>query len=59
MKTTCNRCKAMYFGQYEIKCDLGYKIDYKKGVPLEDCPKPLTYKALQEASANRYVKENL
>lgn len=51
MKRTCNRCKAPgYSAEGTLCCDLGYKtrIIYYKGIeigliPLEECPKPITY----------------
>jgi hypothetical protein len=41
MKKSCNNCKAYEFHQ---ECSLGYKNE--RGEPKEDCPKPLTTKAL-------------
>lgn len=52
MKRTCDGCKA--FNDSFNRCDLGYKIEPCKHVwfipvkfrPLEECPKPKTYKEL-------------
>jgi len=44
MKKTCKRCVALEWRVWSIRCGLGYPISDKKwfGVPLVDCPKPLT-----------------
>lgn len=54
MKKTCNRCKALicegggcmlgYSNTFDLKKSLirGYKESY----PIEECPKPLTYREL-------------
>jgi hypothetical protein len=62
-KRSCYRCKALRknhgsFGSWWYSCDLGYKIredeirhaDYKetRPVPMENCPKPLTWRALYD-----------
>jgi len=48
MKKTCNGCKALHFeGKSIVSCDLHFKFDDKFS-PLEECPKPLTYKKLVE-----------
>lgn len=39
-KRTCDRCRALYIGQYDSKCLLGYKI--KNFSPETPCPKPCT-----------------
>ena len=50
MKRTCDRCKALSTNITGLFCDLGYKtkVKFYKGievelVPLEECPKPITY----------------
>ena len=49
MKKTCDRCRALIESQGEaLKCQLGYKIDGQKGIPLEKCTKPTTYTELIE-----------
>lgn len=43
MKKTCNKCRALQLSQGEgYSCKLGYKLDSTKGIPKEECPKPLT-----------------
>jgi len=49
-KRTCERCKAIDYHRIYPICLLGYKVkpkEYKGSVigaiPLEPCPKPLTY----------------
>lgn len=59
MKKNCEGCRAI--GIY-AKCNLGYKTEkiYFDGIgspvisikPLENCPKPKTYKELFEAKTN-------
>lgn len=47
MKKTCDRCKALHEGQGEsFSCELGYAMNVEKGIPQEECPKPLTYSDL-------------
>ncbi|KJS85009.1 MAG: hypothetical protein JM58_09595 [Peptococcaceae bacterium BICA1-8] len=46
-KRTCERCKALYISQYDVKCQLGYFLDIKIN-PTEPCPKPMTYIELIE-----------
>jgi len=42
---TCNNCRALYFGSPpSASCDLGFKFDPDRFVPLEPCPKPRTYR---------------
>lgn len=45
MKKSCEGCKALNSNNnlYLWQCDLNYRIDGHKGIPLEGCPKPLTY----------------
>lgn len=45
MKRTCVGCRALEYGEFkplEYKCSLKYRIDNKRLVPLEECPKPKT-----------------
>lgn len=44
MKKTCERCKALE-DEFRIgfRCGLGHKINVYKGIPLEECEKPITY----------------
>lgn len=61
MKKTCDRCKALIEAQGELlKCYLKFKIDGQKGIPLEECPKPLNYTDLiyQNAKKNFKGEEN-
>lgn len=49
MKKTCDRCRALIESQGEdFKCRLGYKMNGRKGIPLEECTKPTTYTELIE-----------
>jgi len=41
MKRTCHRCCALKLDIF-YSCLLGHTVDGRNGVPLEDCPKPLT-----------------
>lgn len=60
MKRTCNKCRALSSWKY-LFCMFGYKTKpkYYKGVvigliPLENCPKPTTYKQfLHDKNKNR------
>ncbi len=42
MKKTCNGCKALVYARPNWSCSKGYTLDEIKGIPLEECPKPLT-----------------
>jgi len=51
MKKTCNGCRALMYGFHGMMCEFKFKIEkitYKGreiGLkPLEQCPKPRTYK---------------
>ena len=49
MKKTCDKCKALEDGgKFAViyRCELGYFQD--DGVPMEECPKPLTTKKIVE-----------
>jgi len=51
MKKSCNNCKAY---EFHHECSLGYKN--QRGEPKEDCPKPLTTKALVSIYLQRKQK---
>ena len=46
MKRTCEGCRALdtFTGVYT--CAIHYEIDWYKGIPLEECPKPRTIRKL-------------
>lgn len=48
MKKSCEGCKALNGVNLlsDWQCELDYKIDGFKGIPLEKCPKPKTYQKL-------------
>lgn len=53
MNKTCKGCYAAIADGHPLQgeshgCDLGYKTD-GKGHPLEECPKPKSWKQLHEA----------
>jgi hypothetical protein len=56
MKKTCNRCKALLEDSFSgFTCSLGFPINivtfeniYISAKPLSHCPKPLTYKRINE-----------
>lgn len=52
MKRTCCGCRALNMGQNLIKCTLDY--DQRDGKPLEECPKPLTYRQLLDSNHKRW-----
>jgi hypothetical protein len=57
MKKSCNNCKAFEFHR---ECSLGYKNERGKDgcfQPKEDCPKPLTTKALVSAMQIERIKK--
>jgi hypothetical protein len=56
MKRTCEGCKGLFSDQYFYVCQLGYKIDFKKGKPLENCPKPTTNMKLCDAKKKEAMK---
>lgn len=54
MKKTCKNCYAAQTGLHPMQgkaygCELGYKTD-GNGKPLEDCPKPKSWRQLKEFS---------
>lgn len=54
MKKTCDKCKALEDGgklTVIYRCELGYT--QQDGVPLEDCPKPLSTKKFVELLINK------
>ena len=56
MKRTCKSCYAAETGSHPMQgephgCSLGYQTD-GAGSPLEDCPKPKSWKLLEKASKN-------
>lgn len=60
MKHTCYGCKALLVDGSAAGCCLGYKV-VKRGIfgfpddytPLEECPKPMTYKQFIELPTKR------
>lgn len=56
MKRTCNGCKALRFEQGGIiTCELNFKLDDKRFVPLEECSKPKTYQELVDKLEYQHV----
>ncbi len=61
MKKTCLGCRALGyrggningFGQNAKSCILGFDIDGRYLRPLENCPKPTTYKQMENAEPKR------
>lgn len=50
VENTCQRCKAlMVSGSSTPRCTLGHPIDPVARSPKEECERPLTYLALNEA----------
>lgn len=61
MKKSCKGCYAAETGKHPISgvahgCSLGYKND-GQGQPLEDCPKPKSWKQLNRLKKNIGGKE--
>ncbi len=53
MKKTCKGCYAAITGAHPLQgephgCELGYQTD-GKGKPMEDCPKPSSWRNLEKA----------
>lgn len=53
MKKTCKNCYAAETGSHPLSgsphgCQLGYKTD-GSGKPLEDCPKPKSWRQLKSS----------
>ena len=60
MKHTCYGCKALLVDGGVAECRLGYKMgkrcifEFPDGyIPLEECPKPMTYKQFIELPTKR------
>ena len=52
MNKTCSKCYAAITGSHPMEgephgCELGYKTD-DNGHPLEECPKPKSWKQLKK-----------
>ncbi len=59
MKKTCNGCRALRYevdNRYVQCCSLRYNMDWKKIVPLEECPKPTTIGMLISAERKYLTK---
>jgi|LGVF01.2.fsa_nt_gb hypothetical protein len=55
MKRTCNNCLASDWEKGCYICNLDYDVDIKRGVPKEECPKPLTNSQLINAK-HKYMR---